>query len=146
MRACCAGGAMTDRLKTTLRIGAAQMSAFEAPMRRRFEQQLVEHIRQYHPEQHSALSTDEVLEAVRYGIRRAAAHGITREQDITRFVDVMMVLGRDFDDEPRLPWAKQILQDESLGEPGERLGELVRAALAFLRNMAGPPPPRRKGL
>jgi hypothetical protein len=52
-------------------------------------------------------------EFIQYGIRRAAHYGITAKRDVCKYIDVMVVLGRDFDKDARYAWASNILEQRN---------------------------------
>jgi hypothetical protein len=86
-----------------------QIEACSAPVLDAFVERAVAHVELYFPDQHRALGEAEVRRAVRHGIARADRHRLETERDILRFVTLMFVFGRDFDEDPELPWAASIL-------------------------------------
>jgi hypothetical protein len=69
---------------------------------------------------------------VHYGVLRAAVYGITAKRDVCKFIDLMIVFGRDFDTEKGSRWARDILGKKR--SSGARIQALLRAAKARLRN------------
>ncbi len=69
-----------------------------------------------------------VRELIRYGITRAARYGIEAQRDVCKYIDVMIVFGRDFDEDPAHPWAQSILGDPSLRHAMVRVENLYEAA------------------
>jgi hypothetical protein len=58
---------------------------------------------------------DEELQAlIHYGVEKAKGYGVTRESDVRRFVECLVVHGRGFDEAPETAWAGTILRDEAL--------------------------------
>ena len=68
---------------------------------------------------------------VHYGIQRAAAYGLKAKRDVCKYIDVMIVLGNDFDKDIRLPWVSSILNRQT-GLSG-RAQDLLNAAVSQLR-------------
>ncbi len=62
--------------------------------------------------------------AISYGVQRAHNYGITSECDVCKYLDLMFGLGPDFDRDPKLPWAKEILSRSGTSEPAPRLAML----------------------
>jgi hypothetical protein len=62
---------------------------------------------------------------IREGIRRAERHGIINERDVVKFIDVWIVRGDGFEQEP---WAARILADRRL-TPTRKAEALFRAAV-----------------
>jgi hypothetical protein len=63
------------------------------------------------------------------GIQRATAYGIEDNSDITVYLDLMIVFGREFD---QLPWACAILEDSDISSSADRVAWLYDAAVAQL--------------
>ena len=66
-----------------------------------------QHLGKFFPAACAALGEEQVRRVVRYGIERAASHGVTRERGVCAWVDLMFTFGRDFDRDPDLPWASE---------------------------------------
>lgn len=94
---------------------AEQMVAFRKKALERFERQMVSHLNRYLPKKSTALGKEGLGRLVREGMERARTHGFTLEYDMSRYIALMLLLGRRFDTDPELPWAKKILADEDLG-------------------------------
>lgn len=73
---------------------------------------MVEHARQYLPYHFHALGEDGTRKAVEYGIDRARSHEIVSISGVRAYVQLMFVLGPDFDQDPELPWAPKALGEE----------------------------------
>jgi hypothetical protein len=80
---------------------------------KRFEDNMVEHIKEFFPENYDALGETVVRKVIEYGVERAEAHGFETEPDVNMYIDLMFLLGSHFDTDPQLPWAAEILQEES---------------------------------
>lgn len=120
----------SDRPFSSLIIRQAQMDVFSQVEVQKFEDWLVAHLKQFFPTQSQALSETPLREMIRHGIRRAANHGIKTERDVCKFIDLMIVFGRDFDTNGRYPWAHEILSREK--EPFNKIQTLHAAAVTYL--------------
>ncbi|MHC4111574.1 MAG: hypothetical protein ACYSUY_10885 [Planctomycetota bacterium] len=125
---------------------------------KRFEDSVVEHIREFFPEQYDALGEAVVRKVIEYGVDRAEAHGFETEPDVNMYIDLMLLLGSNFDTDPQLPWAAEILhaesiedestedestedestEDESIAEPFGRVEKLYDQAIEYLDRIEGP--------
>ncbi len=76
-----------------------------------FEHKLADHIREHLPIQFEALGYDGTRKAVQYGMRRARTHGIASQPGIRAYVQLMFVLGPDFDTDSKLEWVGQALRE-----------------------------------
>src|SRR5438105_3713106 len=83
--------------RTMLTIRRAQLAAFSRADAARFEQWMLDHLRKFFAKQCEAAGEPDLRETIRYGIERAAAHGFHSKRDICKYIDLMVVLGRDFD-------------------------------------------------
>ena len=97
-----------------------QMEAYREGALRDFEDRVLTHLRKFYPAEHAALGEEQIRRLVRYGVARARSHGFTSERAACIYIDVMFAFGRDFDRDPALPWANQVLSREDLDGPRER--------------------------
>ena len=89
---------------------------------------MVDHLNQFFPRQCKVVDEPEVRSLIREGIGRAGKYGFRSEQEICRFVDLMMVFGPRFDQDA--PWAEAILTRPGSPDP---LAQLLTAAKAHLK-------------
>jgi len=86
-----------------------QVARFKEAAQRQFEEWMIQHLRRFFAKRCERMGEARVRELVEYGIRRAASYGITMRREVCKYIDVMVVLGRDFDRDARYGWAQQIL-------------------------------------
>ena len=91
----------------------AQLVAFHEPLERAFVEGTIASLRADAAEVVGDASPEELEDLVRHGIARARAHALSTEYQIAQYVTFMTWLGRDFDTDPSLPWARAILVDPS---------------------------------
>jgi hypothetical protein len=121
-----------------LHIRPEQMKVLDDHMVRKFEDLMVTHLNKYFPEHCKNLGEDGTRKSVRQAIKHAGSYGIVSERDICVYIDVMFEFGRNFDKNPRLPWASKILNDEVLeGLPTDKVGQLYDAAVENLEQARG---------
>lgn len=120
----------SDRPFGALIIRQAQMDVFSQIEVQKFEDWMVSHLKQFFPTQSQALGEPQLREMTRHGIRHAANHGITTERDVCKFIDLMIVFGRDFDTDGRNMWAREVLDREK--EPANKVRALHAAAVSYL--------------
>lgn len=105
-----------------------QMEVLGNHMRKQFENELVAHLNFYFPDKCNALGETGVRKMIRYGIARAKKYGIVIEYPVSRYINLMFTLGKNFDTDPALPWAARILTDPSLDGTSLKIESLCRAA------------------
>ncbi len=107
-----------------------QVKAFEADAIKKFENRVIRHLNQFFPGRCRELGEEKIREMTQYGITRARTGGIISDRHVCRFIDLLVVLGRDFDAQLSLKEFQAILNDPALKQHPdvkiERLGELVQ--------------------
>lgn len=95
-----------------------------------FVRRLRGHVRACFPQQCEEL-TDPQLDAICLdGVRRAEEYGIRSQREVCKFVDLMFVLGSDFDH--RAAWVATALRDTGVAAD-ERVTRLVQTTMAAMR-------------
>ena len=117
-----------------LTIRKEQMAVFAEAMIKDFEGRMLAHLREHFPRQYDSAGESEMREMIRYGIGRAATYDIREERDVCKYIDLMVVLGRDFDRE--VQWARALLIIHRLESPGYRVQRLCEEALIALGNQS----------
>ncbi|MHC5060816.1 MAG: hypothetical protein ACYTFK_07010 [Planctomycetota bacterium] len=98
---------------------------------RRFEDDMVVHLRKFFADEYELLEEDGTRRAIQYALERAEEYGIVSERDVCVYTDVMFAFGRNFDSDPGFPWAVEILSDKSLKDsPSEKVDKLYETASA----------------
>jgi hypothetical protein len=85
---------------------------------------LISHAHNAAPEVCAALSTDHLRSIAEYCVRRCEHYGITREYDVLRYLNLMLVFGVTFDKDE--PWAAGPL---AFRNPAGRMDLLMDYAL-----------------
>ena len=93
-------------------IRQSQLRTFRDELLANTENELAEHCRGYAPQLCQAAGEERVLEAVRLGLKRAQGYGFIDQPQIRFYIDMMLVLGSDFDSDPQFPWAAETLEDQ----------------------------------
>jgi hypothetical protein len=114
-----------------LTIRKEQLAIFQKVSSQNFENRMLSHIKKFFPKRMEELGEPGTRELIRYGIQRSASYRIRKQPDICKYIGIMVVFGRDFDRDPKLPWASTVLNDRSLPGPSVTVGELHKAAIEF---------------
>jgi len=96
-------------MDVTLTIRPAQFGVFSDLEVRKFEDWMACHLKRFFSAKCDALGEACIAEIIRYGMKRASHHGFRTRRDVCKYIDLMMVLGRDFDIHERTRWAAGIL-------------------------------------
>lgn len=111
-----------------LTIRKEQLAAFGLLGEKTFEDRVIAHLKKVFPEQSEPLGESKLRESVQYGKQRAASYKIISERDVCKYIDLMIVYGRDFDKDPNHPWAQSILQNQAIRSPSSKIERLYKAA------------------
>ena len=111
-----------------------QIQAFSDAARNRYEDRVLAHVNQFFPAECERMGEPAVREEIRYGIERSKVYGIVSQRGVTKYIDLMFVYGRDFDADPELPWAAEILNDPTIHSPVDRINRLFDAGKQFRKD------------
>ena len=121
-----------------LTIRDEQMEALALPVLKNFEDEMVEHIKEFFPNHFRIIGAFQIRNVVRYGIERAKTYGFTTQRNVSLYITLMPFLGSNFDiDDIQLPWTKKILYDKNIKNPSARIDKLADRAIAFSDEIAG---------
>jgi len=105
-----------------------QIAVFGPLGKKAFEDRMLAHLKKVFPEQSDALGEPKLREIIQYGTQRAAAYRITSERDVCKYIDLMILYGRDFDKDPNLPWSQSVLQNQAIRNPTSKIERLYKTA------------------
>jgi|SRR4030042_868798 len=91
-----------------------QMEKFSQVMIKHFEDLMVDHLKDFSPEKIQTLGEAAVREVIHYGIVRAKSNDFVTEVHISKYIELMVLLGQDFDKDPDIPWAGEILRNQTI--------------------------------
>lgn len=121
-----------------LRVRRSQTLALKHVEAAKFEEDLVEHVREFFPEHYHLMGDGVTRRVINYVAGRAQGYGLTTQREICLYLTVALLIGSNFDDDLLLPWAHQILTDTSNRPPRVRLDHLVDRTLSYISFIAGP--------
>ncbi len=119
-----------------LTISNKQMSELECIVRNAFEDDMVRHVQGEFPDRTAGMLEAGVREQIRCGMLRAEGHGFTNRGPVRFFIELMFLLGPEFDSDPRYPWASDILTDKT--DQMDRSDRLYEAFMNYLQEQQGP--------
>jgi len=112
-----------------LTIRKEQMQVFRQAALRHFENDMTVHLQQFAPKYCEAMGEIELRSLINSGIARASEYGLTGRGPVRFFIEQMFLLGIDFDTDPQLPWAFEILKDSNIQD------QMVRSNFLYDRTM-----------
>jgi len=120
-----------------LEIRPAQMKVFEEAALLRFEDEMVGHLRQLAPQHCNAVGEEGLRQVIRTGFKRAAGYSLTNRGPVRFYLDLMIMLGSDFDTDPQYPWAAALLKDSAIPDQMTRAERLYEKAMDYSAKVFG---------
>ena len=100
-----------------------QIEAFDESMLRSFKNRMVSHLREACPEETSDMSDEELRALIQGGIDRAESYQIFEDDDVRRFLEYVLILSPDFDQDSSFPQIQEILNHEEM-DGTEKMDEI----------------------
>jgi hypothetical protein len=114
-----------------LQFRPAQVDRFAEERRNDYLRRLVSHLRKHFPDRLAKQSEAQVWAYGRHCIARAALYGLTHEQAVSCFAHLPLVLGEDFEANPRYLPLINVLGQRSLNQ--DTRAKFIVAAAYTLR-------------
>ncbi len=108
---------------------------FEQDSWKRYKDEMVLHCREFSPELCQVLENDQLHVAVRNAMSRAANHGFTNRGPIRLFIEMMLLFGTGFDNDPQYPRFMQILAGEN--DQMIRADQLYNEVVQYQKEVSG---------
>lgn len=118
-----------------IRFGVAQSAVFGQDARERFMAEMVAHCREYSPHLCKTLDAAGLAAAVRRAVERAEADGWSLRGPVRLYVDLSLLFGSGFADDPQYPGARALAH---AGDELARSEALHAWACEYLRRVGGP--------
>jgi hypothetical protein len=115
-----------------------QMQALSEGVEHNFQRQLVEEMYQFAPWHAGILGDSGLLRCVQFAMERAKKYGFTNQGPVRLYLQMVFLLGADFDTDLLLPWTGEVLSNPSTANQTDRATYLYRALGEFLKHVAGP--------
>jgi hypothetical protein len=114
------------------------MAAFGDAALANFENQMVKQLQSFTPKHCEVIGDGGVRNVIRLGIERAEIHHLTNRGPVRFYIELMFMLGSDFDSDPQLPWVARILDDPNTPDEMARARSLYDKTMEYLDQVAGP--------
>jgi hypothetical protein len=113
-----------------------QSGAFAETMEAGFACQMLDHLEQFAPDHLRRVGAHVAKEVVRHGIINAKQYGLTLRGSVRLYLELMWMLGSQFDTDPQYSWAAEILGDRSC-EQMQRADRLHQRAAIYHHQVVG---------
>ncbi len=108
------------------------------PAEENLQHQLVNEMHDFAPWHSQTLGDSGLLRCVQFAMARAECYGFTTRGPIRLYVQMVFLLGASFDTDPLLPWAAEVLSDQTIADQAERSARLYQRLTDFFEHVAGP--------
>jgi len=116
-----------------------QMHVFKQAALKNFEAELVEHLKTFAPKLFEIRGEECFRKTVQLGMQRAGEYGFTYRGPIRFYLEAMFSLGSDFDTDPQMPWASEILtKNKETSDQMTRADQLYRQMITYMNKVMGP--------
>jgi hypothetical protein len=118
-------------------IRSEQFNALARVARLDYEDSLIRHFRRFYPVECQHAGAEQVRKLIRYGIDRAMVHGYAGQREVALYINLMLILGCDFDRDPQYPWAGEQLNDASIEADFARIQRVFQTTIDYLGKTSG---------
>ncbi|PCC71554.1 hypothetical protein SAMN02745121_01099 [Nannocystis exedens] len=126
-----------------LKITREQMDDFRRRSVRGFQERMMAHLGERFPLLSAALGGQGVTRMIEKGLASAALHGIVKEKDVCRLIELMCLVGDKQDGEPA--WLTQVLDSATPANFSARLEQLgALASERLAQDGEGPAEPAQR--
>jgi hypothetical protein len=101
------------------------MDSLALQMRINYEKNTLIYLKQKYPLFADGKSEEQMLAFIRDGIDKAESYNVNKRKDVSKFIEYMVMLGRNFDQEPSNAWALKILNIRNL-TGDEKIRRLIK--------------------
>ena len=119
-----------------LRIRSEQITVFEEAGRRRFNEEMVEHSKNFAPPICEVIGDEQLRVALRSAMTRAENYGFTYRGPIRLFIEMMFLCGSAFDTDPQYPAVGEVLR--APGDQMQRAQQIHEGYLDYFDRVSGP--------
>ncbi|TDH18496.1 hypothetical protein EXU57_23145 [Segetibacter sp. 3557_3] len=114
-----------------------QMEVFKAHALKNFEEEMVEHIREFFPNHFKAIQEKGIRNTIEYGYLKARKYGLSTKRNVCLYINNMMLLGSNYETDPLYPSIRLILNDETEEHPNYRVDKLCEKVLDITHQIMG---------
>jgi hypothetical protein len=98
---------------------------------------LARYFQQFYPRECRLAGSRGLQKLVQAGIGRAADYGFLTTQPVATYINLMIILGSEFDTDPQVGWAREQLTDFSITDPTQRASYAFQSSLDYLDRISG---------
>jgi hypothetical protein len=115
-----------------------QIQSFQKAALQNFEDQMVAHTSEFAPRHALILGEAGLREVVQLGMLRARTHGFTLRGPVRLYIELILLLGAEFDSDPQYPWARAAIDQRDTQNQMARASLLYERTMEYLVKVGGP--------
>lgn len=115
-----------------------QVESFRRYHLQKFEDEMVEHLREFSPQHCKVAGEPAVRQVIRMGMQSAEKYGLTNRGPVRFYIELMFMFGSRFDTDPLYPWAGMVLKDPESVDQSVRADQLYARMQEYLAEVSGP--------
>jgi hypothetical protein len=119
-----------------LTIRQDQLDTFRHHHLHKFEDEMVEHSREFSPQLCKVLGDEQLRLALRSAIQRADGYGFTNRGSIRLFIEMTFLYGSAFDSDPQYQTLSEVLRDSD--DQMDRAEQIYQSSLDYIEKVYGP--------
>jgi hypothetical protein len=119
-----------------LTIRQDQLDAFRQHHLQKFEDEMVEHSKEFSPRLCRVIGDEQLRVALRSAMSRAEGYGFTNRGPIRLFIEIMFLWGSAFDTDPQYPAVGEALRASA--DQMVRAEQIHQASLEYFERVSGP--------
>lgn len=120
-----------------LKIRPEQMETLEQVRFKHFEDEMLKHIKEHFSNHWRMIGEIQLRKVIQYAAKQAKTYSLTTEREVCLYLNLMLLLGSDFDTDIQLPWAVKVLKEESTEVPFMKIKRLYQVAMDYLDRVVG---------
>jgi hypothetical protein len=121
-----------------LTIRKEQVKVFKEQKLQDFIDEMTRHIQEFTPQQFKITGEANIRKVIKLGILRAENYGFTYRGPVQFYIELMFMLGSDFDTDPQYNWISEILKSDNNVDQMERADYLHEKVLDYVNKVIGP--------
>lgn len=114
-----------------------QITVFEHAQADYFRPRIIQHLKDTLPRHWQVIGESSIQQTVDQGVNTASHYGFTQRDTVRFFIELTLLLGHDFPDDPQLPWVKLALAAHARGSELDQARSLHDAAVVYLESVHG---------
>ncbi len=119
-------------------IHPSQMGALARGMVRNFQNQMAAHLKEFAPTRAGRLNDAQLDAIVAAGIERSRSHGFSARGPVQLFLEMIFILGSEFDSDPQYQWAADVLAGTEYKDEMAKAEALHTKLVEYLQRVIGP--------